>query len=283
MSRRAKRLQRRPLLLVTGLAILLPVVIMACFAPALAPYNPNAQHLSRRLTPPVWQEDGTTEHLLGTDGLGRDLLSRVIYGARVSLLVGVAVVVVSGVLGTLLGIVAGYLGGLVDILLMRLVDTLLAFPFLLLALALMAVLEPGLTNLILVLALTSWVPYARVARARTQVVRELAYVEASRSLAVPAWRILLRHVLPNVASSLAVIACFEVAAAMLAEATLSFLGLGVEPTVTTWGSTLNHGRSYLLFAWWPATIPGLAILLAIYGINLAGDGLREMYDPQLRR
>ncbi len=169
------------------------------------------------------------------------------------------------------------------ILIMRVIDTFLAFPFLLLALAVMAVLKPGLWNLIMVLALTSWVPYARVARIRTRTLRGVEYVEAAHAMAAGSGRILRRHVMPNISSSLVVIACFEIGAAILAESTLSFLGLGISPDIPTWGMTLNEGRSYLLFAWWPTTIPGIFILLTVFGINLVGDGVRDATDPRLRR
>lgn len=276
-----RKLRRSPLFL-TGLVLLLPALVFAVGAQWVAPHDPNTQVLSMRLTPPAWQAGGSAEHLFGTDALGRDLFSRVIYGARVSLLIGLTVVIISGVLGTLLGVLAGYFGGWLDSLIMRVIDTFLAFPFLLLALAVMAVLKPGLWNLIMVLALTSWVPYARVARIRTRSVRSLEYVEASQAMAARPGRIIRLHVMPNISSSLVVIACFEIGAAMLAESTLSFLGLGISPDIPTWGMTLNEGRAYLLFAWWPTTIPGILILLTVFGVNLVGDGVRDATDPRIR-
>lgn len=281
MTDTVRRLFKSPTF-VTGLLFLLPALLCAVAAQWIAPHDPFEQILTLRLLPPAWQEGGQAAYLLGTDGLGRDLLSRVIYGARVSLLIGVTVVVISGVLGTFIGVLAGYFGGLLDTLIMRIIDTFLAFPFLLLALAVMAVLKPGLWNLILVLGLTSWVPYARVARVRTRGIRNIEFVEAATALAAGSNRILRRHILPNISSSLVVIACFQVGAAMLAEATLSFLGLGISPDIPTWGMTLNEGRNYLLFAWWPTTIPGLFILLTVFGINLVGDGLRDATDPRTR-
>lgn len=279
MTETLRRLFRSPTF-VTGLIFLLPALVCAVAAQWIAPHDPFQQTLNLRLLPPVWQEGGQAAHLLGTDGLGRDLLSRVIYGARVSLLIGVTVVVISGILGTFIGVVSGYFGGLLDTIIMRVIDTFLAFPFLLLALAVMAVLKPGLWNLILVLALTSWVPYARVARVRTRGIRSIEFVEAATALAAGSNRILNRHILPNISSSLVIIACFQIGAAMLAEATLSFLGLGISPDIPTWGMTLNEGRNYLLFAWWPTTIPGLFILITVFGINLVGDGVRDAVDPR---
>lgn len=281
MSNVLARLVRSPLF-IAGVIFLAPAIAFAIGAQWIAPHDPNEQVLSQRLRPPVWQ-GGDAGHLLGTDALGRDMLSRVIYGARVSLLIGVAVVVISGLLGTLVGVLAGYFGGWLDNLLMRVVDTFLAFPFLLLALAVMAVLKPGLWNLIMVLALTSWVPYARVARVRARALKGTEFVEAAQALAAKPLAIMGRHILPNISSSLVVIACFEIGAAMLAESTLSFLGLGISPDIPTWGMTLNQGRSYLLFAWWPTTIPGIFILLTVFGVNLVGDGIRDATDPRTRR
>ncbi len=282
MSSVLSRLSRSPLFL-TGMVFLLPAIVFAIGAQWISPHDPNDQLLTSRLLPPVWQGGGEPPHLLGTDALGRDLLSRVIHGARVSLLIGLTVVVISGVIGTTIGVVAGYVGGWIDNLIMRVIDTFLAFPFLLLALAVMAVLKPGLWNLIMVLALTSWVPYARVARIRTRTFRGVEFVEAAHALAVPPIRIMGKHILPNISSSLVVIGCFEIGAAILAESTLSFLGLGISPDIPTWGMTLNQGRSYLLFAWWPTTIPGIFILLTVFGINLVGDGIRDATDPRTRR
>lgn len=281
MSNVLAKLVRSPLF-IAGVIFLAPAVAFAIGAQWIAPHDPNEQILSLRLRPPVWQ-GGDAGHLLGTDALGRDMLSRVIYGARVSLLIGVAVVVISGLLGTLVGVLAGYFGGWLDNLLMRVVDTFLTFPFLLLALAVMAVLKPGLWNLIMVLALTSWVPYARVARVRARALKGTEFVEAAQALAAKPLAIMGRHILPNISSSLVVIACFEIGAAMLAESTLSFLGLGISPDIPTWGMTLNQGRSYLLFAWWPTTIPGIFILLTVFGVNLVGDGIRDATDPRTRR
>lgn len=267
--------------LVLGVILLSVPVICAIFAPWLVSHDPAAQSLIARLQPPAWQ-GGNPEFILGTDGLGRDLLSRLIYGARVSLLVGLTVVLIGGTVGTLIGVLSGYLGGLFDSIVMRIVDVFLAFPFLVLALVVLAITGPGLINVILVLGFTSWVPYARVARAKVLSLKEREFVEASQALAARPGRIMTRHVFPNIVSSILVIASTRVASAIVAEATLSFLGLGVGSGTPSWGATLADGRTYLLIAWWPSTFPGLAIMITVLGINLIGDGLRDRLDPHLR-
>lgn len=266
-------------LIVLGGTLVLPAMIFAVAAPLIAPLGPNEQSLTERLIPPL---GGTNRmYLLGTDGLGRDIFSRIIYGARISMLVGVTVVVIGGTLGTTLGILSGYFGGFIDALCMRFVDIFLAFPFILMALAVMAVLGPGLWKVILVLGLTSWVPYARVARGKVLSVKENEYVEAAHAIGAGHGRIIFRHILPNILSSLIVIASFRVASAIVAEATLSFLGMGVSPGTASWGAMLSEGREYLLVAWWPATMPGLMIMVTVLGINLIGDGLRDRLDPRI--
>jgi len=268
-------------MLAIGSALLVLPLLCALMAPWLAPNDPGAQALLARLEPPSWQ-GGPGEYFFGTDGLGRDILSRLIYGARVSLIVGFTVVLIGGTFGTLVGLVSGYLGGTFDAIVMRIVDVFLAFPFLVLALVVMALTGPGLTNVILVLGFTSWVPYARVARAKVLSLKEREFVEASQALAAGAWRVMLHHVLPNIISSIIVIASARVASAIVAEATLSFLGLGVGAATPSWGASLADGRTYLLIAWWPATLPGLAIMLTVLAINLIGDGLRDKLDPRLK-
>lgn len=268
-------------MLTIGAALLVVPVLCALLAPLLAPHDPAAQTLIMRLKPPSWL-GGDARFVLGTDGLGRDILSRLIYGARVSLIVGLTVVAIGGAFGTLIGLISGYFGGLLDAIVMRIVDVFLAFPFLVLALVVMALTGPGLTNVILVLGFTSWVPYARVARAKVLSLKEREFVEASKALAAGSWRVMLRHVLPNIFSSIIVIASSRVATAIVAEATLSFLGLGVGTATPSWGASLADGRTYLLVAWWPATLPGLAIMLTVLGINLMGDGIRDRLDPRLR-
>lgn len=268
-------------MLTIGAVLLVVPVVCALLAPLLAPHDPAAQTLIMRLKPPSWL-GGDARFVLGTDGLGRDILSRLIYGARVSLIVGLTVVAIGGAFGTLIGLISGYFGGLLDAIVMRIVDVFLAFPFLVLALVVMALTGPGLTNVILVLGFTSWVPYARVARAKVLSLKEREFVEASKALAAGSWRVMLRHVLPNIFSSIIVIASSRVATAIVAEATLSFLGLGVGTATPSWGASLADGRTYLLVAWWPATLPGLAIMLTVLGINLMGDGIRDRLDPRLR-
>lgn len=268
-------------LIIVGLFLVLIPVVFALAAPLLAPYDPQRQALEDRLLPPAWQ-GGDPDYLLGTDGLGRDLLSRIIYGARISLLVGVTVVIIGGVLGTVVGVISGYFGGWVDSLFMRIVDIFLAFPFLLLALAIMAILGPGLWKVIIVLGITSWVPYARVARAKVLSVRETEYVEASNALGAKPLYLIVAHIVPNIISSIIVVASFRVAIAIIGEATLSFLGLGVTPGTPSWGAILSEGRQYLMLAWWPATLPGLMIMITVLGMNLIGDGLRDFLDPKFR-
>jgi peptide/nickel transport system permease protein len=273
---------RSKMVLLGALCLVVPIMF-AVTATFLSPYDPQAVNPAARLKPPAWQVGGTTLHLLGTDSLGRDVLSRLMHGARVSLLVGMTVVLLGGVLGSLIGLLSGYFGGALDAISMRLADVFLAFPFLLLALAIMAILGPGLWNVIMVLGVTSWVPYARVARAKVLAVKESEYVRAAHAIGVSEFRIIMRHVLPNTISSLVVLASFRVAAAIVGEATLSFLGLGVGPQTPTWGAMLSEGRLYIAMCWWLATLPGLMIVLGVLGCNLIGDGLRDVLDPKFQR
>ncbi len=267
-----------------ALGILGVVVVMALFAQQIVPRDPNRQVLVERLLEPFHRdENGTMQYLLGTDGLGRDLWSRIIYGAQISLAVGLMAVAVGGLMGTTLGIIAGYRGGWVDDAIMRIADIQLAFPFILLAIMVLVVLGPGVWNLVPVLGIGQWVTYARIARGQTISQREKEYVEAARSMGAGDWRIMLRAILPNVIAPLIVIASFNVASAILAEASLSFLGLGVPPTVPTWGGILNESRDQILAGkWWPAFFPGLAIMLTVLSLNILGDWLRDFLDPRLR-
>jgi peptide/nickel transport system permease protein len=269
---------------ILALVILGIVAFMALFAAQIVPKDPNRQSLAQRLIEPMQRnENGVVEYYLGTDGLGRDLWSRIIYGAQVSLAVGIMAVLVGGLMGTTLGIIAGYRGGLVDDVIMRLADIQLAFPFILLAIMVLVVLGPGVWNLIPVLGVGQWVTYARIARGQTISQREKEYVEAARSIGARDWRIMLRAILPNVLAPLIVIASFNVASAILAEASLSFLGLGVPPTVPTWGGILNESRDQILAGkWWPAFFPGLAIMLTVLSLNILGDWIRDFLDPRLR-
>lgn len=266
---------------VIGLGLLLLVVTFAVFAPVLAPHDPLEQNLATRLQPPAWMQGGDSQHPLGTDHLGRDILSRIIYGARVSLLVAVIAVAVSGTLGTLLGLAAGYWRGRIDSFIMLLADVQLAFPFILLALAVMSVLGAGLRNVVIVLGVTGWVAYGRLIRAEVMSLSAKEYIEAVRALGQKDSKIIVRHILPNVMPSVIVMASLRIANMIIAEASLTFMGLGVEPHIPTWGSMLADGRGYITSAWWLATFPGLAIMLTVLGVNLVGDWLRDVLDPRM--
>jgi peptide/nickel transport system permease protein len=265
-----------------GLLILLGVAASAIFAPLISPHDPLTQEITQRLKPPAWTDPAGRTYLLGTDHLGRDILSRLIFGARISLIIGLSAVAVAGTIGTLLGLVAGYQGGRVDDFCMRLTDTMLAMPFILLALAVIAVLGPSLRNIIFVLGISSWVSYARVVRAEVLSLRTREFVAATQALGSRGSRIVFRHLLPNVLTPVIVIATLEVARMIILESALSFLGLGVQPPTPTWGGMLADGRAYLSTAWWLATFPGLSIMLTVLGINLLGDWLRDVLDPRLQ-
>jgi len=256
------------------------VVMMAVFAPWLSPHDPQRQDLTLRLKPPAWIEGGSGAHLLGTDGLGRDVLSRVIHGSRISLLVSFSAAGLSGVIGVSLGLVAGYFGGAVDGLLSRLGDVQQAIPVLVLAIAAVAMLGPGLLNLLLVLSVTTWINYFRVVRGQVLAVREELYVWAARSLGCSSLRILFRHILPNVSASIIVVGTLLIANMIIFEASLSFLGLGGAVDIPTWGRIVSDGREYISTAWWISFFPGLAISFTVMGINLLGDWLREIGDPR---
>jgi peptide/nickel transport system permease protein len=267
-----------------AIAILLVVTVAAFFGPALAPRDPNRQNIIARLQPPFTpSRSGELEHVLGTDGLGRDILSRLIYGARISLFVGLTAVVIGGTLGTLLGMMAGYFGGRTDDIIMRITDIQLAFPFILLAIMFLVVLGPGIINLVLILGIGQWDTYARIARGQTISQREKEYVEAARALGARPMSILLKTILPNILAPLIVIASFNIASVILSEAALSFLGLGVPPTVPTWGGMLAESRDQLLAGrWWLAIFPGVAIMATALSFNILGDWLRDFLDPRLR-
>ena len=264
-----------------GCVILLSVVVMAVFAPLLAPMDPQAQLLDRNLKPPMWS-DGQQIYLLGTDHLGRDFLSRLIYGARISLLVGFFAVLLTGCFGLCVGLVAGYFGGKVDFLLMRLVDLVLSFPFILLALATIAIVGPSLVVLILVMSMRIWVIYARVVRGEVLTLREQEFVQAARSIGGSHLRIIARHILPNVLAPVIIIASLYLGRMIIIEAGLSFLGLGVPPPTPTWGGLLSDGKVHLYTSWWVVTLPGLAITVTVLVANLVGDWLRNVLDPRLK-
>jgi len=258
-----------------GLVIVLVAVLAALVGPALSPYNPAAQELARRLEPP------TLSHPFGLDELGRDILARLLAGARISLLVGLAVVSVSSVVGMLVGSIAGYFGGRVDDVISRVVDVLMAFPGILLAIALVAVLGPSLTNVVLALSVIGWVGYARLVRGQALRTRELDFVQAARALGAGSPRVVLRHVLPTAFPAVVVQATLGMAGAIIAEASLSFLGLGVQPPTPSWGTMLDAGRAHLFDAPHLTIFPGLAIALLVLGFNFLGDGLRDRVDPKL--
>jgi peptide/nickel transport system permease protein len=266
-----------------GTAIVLVVVIAGVLAPAIARHNPNEQDLIMVTVPPVWEDGGSPEYLIGTDNLGRDLLSRLLYGAQVSLLVAVVAVLLSGSVGVLLGLVSGFFGGRVDNLLMAIAEVQLAFPFILLAIAIISVLGPSLENTVLALAIASWVSYARIVRAETLSQREREYITAALALGASNARVLFRHLLPLMATPILVVATLEIARMIVIESALSFLGLGVQPPRASWGSMVADGRDYLLIAWWLSVFPGLAITLTVMGVNLLGDWLRDAFDPRLRK
>lgn len=266
---------------IAGALCLILVVGAAAAAPWLTPQSPTLVRVQDRLLRPLIVQGGI-RHWLGTDPLGRDVLSRLLVGARISLFVGLTAVVIGGSLGTIIGLVSGYFGGWTDRIIMRVGDVQLAFPFILLALAVMAVLGPGLGNIIGVLGLTSWVTYARVVRSEVLSVREREFVQAARAMGAPVVRILLVHALPNVVGTVMVVGTFSVAGTILSEAGLSFLGLGVGASTPTWGAMLADAREYMTDAWWLTAFPGLAILMTVLGVNLMGDWLRDYLDPRLR-
>jgi peptide/nickel transport system permease protein len=268
---------------VAGLAVVLAGIAVALAAPLLAPTEPTRNDLLARLTPPMWVSGGDRAHPLGTDTLGRDVLSRLLYGARVSLLVGFTAVAVAGAIGVALGLVAGYYGGWLDDALMRVGDIHLAFPVLLLGVALLSVLGASLANLVLVLAISGWITYARIVRAEALSLRERDFVTAAQALGARDGDIIRRHILPNVWAPIIVVATFSVARMIIAEASLSFLGLGIPPPAPSWGAMLDEGRNYITTGWWLALFPGLAILVLVLGINLVGDWLRDVLDPRLER
>jgi peptide/nickel transport system permease protein len=265
-----------------GALFLLVLVLAAIFAPLVAPYDPAEQSLADRLEPPFWSEGGSWDHPLGTDNLGRDVLSRLIYGARVSLFVGVAVVTLAGIFGVAMGVIAGYKGGRTNSIIMRLVDLQLAFPGLLLILIILAVIGPSVTTVIIVLALNNWMVYARVTQGIVLSQKENAYVEAAEIVGCRSRRVILRHILPNLAAPLLTLATLEFAAVILSEAALSFLGVGIQPPQTSWGLDVSIGKDYIFNAWWLVTLPGIAIALTVLSVNLVASWLRVTADPTER-
>ncbi|PSK93807.1 peptide/nickel transport system permease protein [Murinocardiopsis flavida] len=270
-------------LALAAMAVLAAMALAGLFAPLVAPHDPNAQDLLARLRPPAWLDGGAPGHLLGTDQLGRDLLSRLVYGARVSLLVGLSAALLAGVIGAVVGLVSGFLGGWPDRVLMRLADIQLAFPSILLALAIVGFVGSGLWTVILVLGGTGWVAYARVVRSEVLSLRTRDFVTEARAIGAGDLAIMRRHLLPNVMAPLATIGTLQVAAAIVAEASLSYLGLGVPKEIVTWGAMLSDGQLYLGTSWWIAVFPGLALMCTALAINVTGDVLRDVADPKAYR
>ncbi len=265
-----------------GLIIVVGVVAMALFAPALAPHDPTEVNIAQRLMPPAWDAQGSAQYLLGTDQLGRDILSRIIFGSRVSLVIGIGVVLIAGSFGIFLGLISGFYGGRMDEVLMRITDIQTAFPGLLLALTIITMIGPSVENLIIVLAINGWMVYARITRGIMLSLRELPYMDAARVIGCRNRRIILLHALPNLMSPLLTLSTLELARIILAEATLSFLGLGVQPPDASWGLMIADGHDYISRAWWLVTLPGLAIALTVFGVNLVASWLRVYSDPTQR-
>lgn len=265
-----------------ALVLVVSIFAMALGADAIAPHDPTEGAIRDRLLPPVWHAGGSWEHVLGTDQVGRDLLSRLIHGARVSLLVGIAGTAISFVVGTALGLTAGYWRGWLEKVLVWLTDIQMAFPLIALAVAVISVAGPGVRNVILVLVATGWILYARVVRAEVLSVRERTFVEAARSMGAGDVQIMVRHILPNVLAPTIVISSFAIAQMIITEASLSFLGVGIRPPTPTWGGMLSDARNYMQVAWWLPTFPGVALLITLLGFNVVGDWLRDVLDPTLR-
>jgi peptide/nickel transport system permease protein len=267
---------------VYGLSFLLIISALSFLAPVLAPYPEREQNPARTQLAPMSTSAVGTYHILGTDALGRDMLTRMMYGGRISLIVGITVVLVASLIGIPLGLISGYFGGVTDALIMRLVDITLAIPFILLAIAIMAVLGTGLVNVIFVLGVTSWVGFARIVRGTVLSLREQPFIEAARCVGMRDHRLVSGHLLPNVWTPVLVIATQGVGGAILAESSLTFLGLGISPLIPTWGAMIADGRNYLTTAWWISTMPGIVLTLTVLAIYFLGDGLRDVLDPRLR-
>ncbi len=277
-----RRFRRDRLALIALITVVL-FVLMALFAPWLAPHDPYDTDLMRRLQPPAWMPGGDWSYPLGCDTLGRDILSRVIYGARISMSIGVAVVLLACVVGTLAGLAAGYFRGAVDAVISRVVDVLLAFPYLIFAIGLMGMMGPGLENIVLALVYKEWTISCRVVRGETLAARESDYVTAARALGASHRHIMWREILPNILSPVVVVATTRMATIIILEASLSFLGIGVQPPLASWGSMVADGRAHLLEAWWVSTFPGIAIFALVLAVNIAAQGLRDAFDPRLTR
>jgi len=265
-----------------GLILVLGLAIMAIFAPFIAPHDPTAGSLGDRLKPPFWQDRGSKNNLLGTDLLGRDILSRMIYGARTSLTISVITILLSGIIGAFLGIVSGYLGGWVDALIMRVVDVAFSFPAILLALLFAVIFGPSFLNIILIISFTLWAQYARMSRAETLRLKEMDFIALAQIAGCSKLNIMIRHLFPNAANPLIILATLQVGVVIILESSLSFLGVGIPPPTPAWGAMVAEGRSYVVSAWWISLIPGVAILLTVLSFNLLGDALTEYLDPSQR-
>ena len=265
------------------IAIITIMLVMALFAPLLAPYSPIDQTLRDKLLPPFWMDGGSTKYILGTDGFGRDILSRLIYGARVSLLVAVLALTAGGGIGLTIGIVAGYLGGVIDSILMRLVDAAFTFPAILFALLLAVTMGQGMSTLVIAISLLLWASFARVIRGEVLSVKQRDFVALARVRGCSPLRIMLTHVLPNVLNTFMVLVTLNIGVVVIAEASLSFLGAGIPPPTPTWGLMISEGRGRIASAWWVSLIPGIAITLLVLSVNMFGDWLRDRLDPRLRQ
>ena len=268
---------------VIPLIIVFLIIVVAVFAPLVAPHHPLQAEFEKRNVPPAWDPEGTSDYLLGGDHIGRDVLSRIIFGARISLLVAVTVLLAGTLVGTALGIVAGYVGGAVDEVLMRLVDFTYAVPFILVALVAAVVWEPSLKLVIILLIIFTWPPFARQVRAETLQLKSMDYVSLARVSGASGFRIALKHILPGVASTVMVLASLQVGSLIITESVLSFLGVGIPSPAPSWGNMVAQGRNYISTAWWITFFPGLAILFVVFSMNFFGDWLRDKLDPHLRQ
>lgn len=264
-------------------AICLSLILLAVLAPWIAPYDPMVGNLIERLMPPFWGDAASAAHILGTDVLGRDILSRLLYGARVSLAVCTLSILIAGLAGSVLGILAGYLGGWTDTVIMRLVDIAISLPLILLALLFGVLFGPSFTNIVIVISLILWSQFARMARGETLRIKQNAYVDLARAAGCSGLSIMLRHILPNVAGSLIVLATLQVGTVIIMEASLSFLGVGIPPPTPAWGSMIAEGRSYIVSAWWICMFPGIAVLFTVMAVNVLGDEMTDLINPATRR
>lgn len=260
--------------------VVLALVLAAVFAPWVAPHDPGFQNFIVSLQAPLWQHDGSWAHPLGTDNLGRDILSRLIYGARLSLTIALFAILLAGTIGIALGLLAGYAGGIVDGFIMRVVDAFLAIPFILMALAIVAALGPSTVNIVVIMAITNWPRYARLVRGEVLSLKQTDFVLLARVAGLPAWKIAVKHVLPNITNSILVLATLDIGRVIILESSLSFLGVGIQPPDVSWGLMLSDGRSYMGVAWWMTVMAGLAILISVLCVNVLGDWLRDRFDPR---